>query len=377
MRFFQKKEWYTLSIILVFIMAMLIGCDSGSNDSTDPNGGDSTSDPGVGNLAGKVTGTVGGQALAGVQVTIGAKATTTDNNGLFQLNSVGSGILTVVLNGNSIYPRTVPVNTETGRSVRIDAIERSSGFHLGFYRELARGNAPGEDDVFPTHRWITAPTFYINTNAQAAIDGRIDQTTIDTVRTVLASVIPVFTGGVYTSPRIETRFFASPSDFSQLPANSFVISFDDTLVNDSAYGQTFTDPDWISPNTSSISKTSLFVLDNAGFYKNSAHPSYIAMNEIVAHETGHGMGFRHATILPSVMTPVEEFGGLYSESDRLHMAIVYKRLAGNRDIDNDPIPGAKMLGDDVGPQVFIDQRANISLSPEMIQQLQALQGFTH
>ena len=64
---------------------------------------------------------------------------------------------------------------------------------------------------------------------------------------------------------------------------------------------------------------------------------------------------------------------LYTESDQLHAAVVYRRPAGNTDIDNDPVPGAKMFGQSLGVRVFIDKMPNPpKLSPELIERLQSL-----
>jgi hypothetical protein len=110
----------------------------------------------------------------------------------------------------------------------------------------------------------------------------------------------------------------------------------------------------------------ILLVDKNSFYRG------ITFEEVIAHETGHGFGFRHTSLLPSVMLPVGAYGGLYSEFDRLHMRIVYSRPAGNTDIDNDPVPGAKMVGQAPGRQVHIDRRADFPKSPELLEQLQAL-----
>jgi hypothetical protein len=336
-------------------------------------------------LAGKIVGTINGQPIAGATVSVGttSKVTAatlsavTGSDGTFRLDGVGEGILAVLVSGDSIFTRTAAINTANGRSVGIDVIEVNSNFNLGFYREIARGNHPEEGDLFLTHRWInqTPPTFFINTNPSGALDGVIDQSTIDTTRRVLNEVVPIFTGNFYTSIRIETRNFDSLDSFDNVADNSFIISFDDSLVGIGAFGITFTDPDFVSPNTSTINKTVLFLLDNEQFYKSATNPTSISFEEIIAHESGHGFGFRHTSLLPSVMVKVGEFGGTFSSFDQLHMAIVYRRPAGNTDIDNDPIPAAKMIGRFPGRQVFVDYRANVPKTPELTRQLQSLRSF--
>ena len=378
MKLRNRSFIYISILVLTFILA-IVGCsDENGGSPGDPSpAGELPPDPGAGNLAGKVVGTINGKALSGIRVSIGGKTTTTGSAGTFRIDNVGSGNLAVVLSGSAVYTRTAAVNTADGRSVLLDAIERDSAFNLTFYRELARGNHPNEGDMYPIHRWTnrTPPTFYINTNAQAALDGVINQKTIDTVKQVLKEIVPVFSGNYYSSLQIKTRNFSTLNSFVQIPENSMVISFDDTLVDMGAYGFTVTDPDFVSSVGTSINKSAHFILDSDQFYKSSANPSAIALSEIIAHELGHGFGYRHASALPSVMYPVDEFGGLYSPYDQIHMAVMYSRPVGNTDIDNDPLPNAKMIGALLEPQVFVDQRANFMKSPELLRQIQSLNRF--
>lgn len=374
----RKSSFVYVSILVLTLVLIVAGCsdENGGSPSEPTTTGGLPADPGPGNLAGKVVGTINEGPLSGIRVSIGGKSTTTGGDGTFRIDGVGSGNLAVVLSGAAVYTRTAAINTANGRSVLLDAIEKDSDFNLKFYRELARGNHPNEGDNYPIHRWTnpTPPTVYINTNAQAALDGVINQDTIDTVKQVLGEIVPVFSGNYYSSVSVKTQYFAALS-FAQIPHNSMVISFDDTLLDIGAYGLTVTDPDFVSPVGTSINKAVFFILDNEQFYKSSANPAAIAFNEIVAHELGHGFGYRHASALPSVMFPVDEFGGLYSPFDQLHMAVMYQRPVGNTDIDNDPLPNTKMIGTLLTPQVFVDQRANFVKSPELLRQLQSLNRF--
>jgi hypothetical protein len=75
------------------------------------------------------------------------------------------------------------------------------------------------------------------------------------------------------------------------------------------------------------------------------------------------------------MVRIGEFGGTYSYFDQIHMAVAYNRPAGNTDIDNDPVTGAKMIGRFPGRQVSVDDRFNRPLSPELMKKVQSLQSF--
>lgn len=375
----HKHSFIYISVLMLMLLLVIIGCSEENVGSpTDPSSTRGLpADPGEGNFAGKVVGTINGNALSGIKVTIGGKSTTTGLDGTFRLDNVGSGRLAVVLSGSAVYTRTAAANTADGRSVLLDAIETNSSFSLKFYRELARGNHPNEGDMYPIHRWTnsTPPTFYINTNAQAALDGEINQQTIDVVKQVLDEVVPVFSGNYYSALPVKTRYFATLNSFAQIPENSIVISFDDTLVDIGAYGITITNPDFVTPVGTSINKAAHFILDSEQFYKSGTNPTAIALNEIIAHELGHGFGYRHASALPTVMYPADEYGGLYSSYDQIHMAVMYRRPVGNTDIDNDPLPNAKVLGGILQPQIFVDDRANFVKSPELSRQVHSLTRF--
>jgi hypothetical protein len=277
-----------------------------------------------------------------------------------------------MIEGGDIYTRRAAVDTSAGRSVLLDAIEINSNFNLGFYRELARGNHPEEGDMYRTHRWMssTPPTVYIDNNALGTLDGVIEQSTINTVRDVVRDVIPVFTGKYYSSVTVKTGEFLDWGGWDDIPDNSVVFTFDDTIYFDpGAVGITLTEPDFISPSTSTINKTVIFVIDSSIFYELEG----LDLETVIAHETGHGFGFRHTSLLPSIMWRRPENGRRYTDADRLHMAIMYKRVAGNTDIDNDPVSGAKMRGEAPGIQVHIDERTGEpKLSPEMLERLQTL-----
>lgn len=369
-----SKNGYILSVTLIVMLFLLAGCPELIEEESNPTGvenPDLPPDPGVNNLAGKVVGTVNGQPLSGVQVSANGKTTSTNSDGIFVLYGVGSGSFGVEISGAPIHTRLAAVNTNTGRSVLLDAIEIDSAFNLGFYREIARGNHPNEKHIYPTHRWVnpTPPTFYIDTDASATLDGLIDNNQINTVKDVIRKVVPVFSGNTYSSdvPIVLQPF--QRLDFTRdIPDNAYVISFDDSLMwLLSAFGVTMTDPNFVSANTSYINKTVIRLVDQMSFYERGG----IGLDEIIAHEMGHGFGFRHTSLLPSVMVAIGAFGGLYGQNDVVHMRVVYSRPAGNRDIDNDPIPGAKYAGPALKQQVFVDQLP-IELTPDEIERLQAL-----
>lgn len=360
-------------IVSLMILFVIIGC----SDDGGPSGPKLPADPGPGNLAGVIVETINGRALAGVTVSVGSISTSTDSDGIFRLDGVGEGVLAVMIEGGDIYTRRAAVDTAAGRSVLLDAIEVNSGFNLEFYREIARGNHPEERDLdmFVTFRWVnpTPPTFYIATNSDATLDGVVDQETINTVRNVIKEVVAPFTGNFYSSVSIETREFAKLDDLSDIPDNSFVFIFDDSLISYDALGLTVSEPDYPTPTVNAINKTIIFLLDFNLFYALGG----TSLRLVTAHEMGHGFGFWHTSLFPSIMSraglnmPPDD--RLMSAVDTLHMGIVYKRPPGNTDIDNDPVPGAKRIGESFGLRVHIDTIENPpELSPDVLESLQLL-----
>lgn len=366
----QTIYWLCLGVISVMLFLIAAGCEEITTPPTGPSTKPTTTPTPVptgspGNLSGTVVGTIYKQPLAGIKVSANGRSTTTGSDGTFLLTGVGEGVFTVTLEGSAIYRRRTTVDTTQKQPVELDSIERNSNFHLDFYHELTRTHRDAYNNVtiHPTRRWIkqTPPTLYINTNANWTIDGVIDADTIELVRSVITQVVPVFTGGFYSSLPIKTQRF---SDYPAIPEHAIVFSFDDTLINNNAYGSTVI---YFEGNRE-LTRCHISILDDKKFYGG------FTQEEIAAHELGHSFGFEHGELLPSVMFATRKYGWIYSPADQLHMRIMYSRPAGSTYLDNDPLPGAKLMGPASGKQIFIDNRANFTLSPEEREQLRALPG---
>lgn len=368
----------TSLLLYLFLLLSLNACDehrspSSSDQDTPLASSELVTDPGTGNLAGTLVGTISNQPLAGVSLRIGSLRTTTDLYGNFRLDGVGDRPCLLNISGDPVYPRRVIVNPSNERVIQVDAIEQQSAFHLGFYRELARGNHPEEKDLSPIHRWTgaTPPTLYLDTNARAVYDRVVTQETIDRISRVITQVIPVFSGNVYAGATIQVRSFPEYT-FEAIPDNSIVISFDDTLFLQDVLGVAFTEPDFVSSNNYALQKAWIFVLNQEAFFSLSG----VTREAVVAHELGHSFGYRHTSLLPSIMVKAGMYAGLFSENDRMHMAVVYRRPAGNMDIDNDPLVTGKTVKTIPKYQIFIDRRHNLSPPPAMKQRLRSLQSST-
>ncbi len=360
------KNSFRAHLVFLGVIVALWGAQSCQHDSSPTSSATSpasdtkpalTPTTGALSIEGTLVGAVSRRALPNVQVKLGAHTAITDAQGKFTFANAKDTPLSFQVSGETVYTRVAAI--ENNASIELDAIEKDSGFHLGFYRELARGNHPTEQHLYPLQRWTSPPTFYIDTNPAATNDPEISRETIESVRQLITKMTPIFTGEVFEAADIQLHYFGG-YDFSLIPDNTIVISFDDSLMDRGAMGVTFTEPSFQAAPTGALSKAWIFVLNADAPYQNTG----ISKIELLAHEMGHAFGFRHTSLLPSVMMKIGVFGGTYSSHDRLHMSLVYHRPFGNTDIDADPLPNQKSFGELPGRQAFID-RAPVSLSPKM------------
>ena len=326
---------------------------------------------GTTNISGKLRGTINGKALSGVSVRVGNRSTVTDYRGRFRLTNVPKGVIPVVFeNERKIQPRRVAVNSKRLCSIKFDAIEKESKFNLAFYRELVRGEHPSERWSNPPgartiYRWTRRkpPTIYIDTNTAKTHTGKISAKTIRRVKRVIKKVVPVFSGNNYRrlDLSIKVKEFSHGS-FDFVPAYSIVISFDDSLVEvrngRMTLGRTHTSPDvfYFPDQPGCLHKVRIYVVNDGNCYKQCR----ITQEEVIAHELGHGFGFRHTSSthqppIPSIMEQGESYGFLFTKHDKLHMKVAYKRPVGNSDIDNDLIPNKQTAPAHVPEEeVFVD-----------------------
>ena len=334
---------------------------------------------GTTSISGKLRGSINGKALSGVSVRIGRQSTTTDYYGKFRLNSVPKGVIPVMLEGSKIYPRRIAVNAKQFGPIKLDAIEKSSDFNLNFYRELARGN--WERQLNPIYRWTRRkpPTFYIDTNDHSVLAGKISTRTIRRLKKVIKKVAPVFSGHNYRKLDLSIKVKAfSHGSLDFIPDYSIVISFDDSLYNSPerrrSLGITHTSPLITHPGEpGSLHKVRIYVVNEERYYKQSG----ITREEVAAHEIGHGFGFRHTSVFPSIMNEGKSCGALFTEHDKIHMKLAYQRPIGNTDIDNDLLPGQQNPSGYVAQEkIFVDSWGDLALPEKQRQRLEELPGPT-
>ena len=364
--------------LLICLLIVLLGSCSPGNSPTIPVSDKQIDipglppDPGAGNLAGKLVGTITQQALGGLRVSVNSKSAISASDGSFLLEGIGSGHLAISIAGEAVYQRVAAIDTSAGRSILLDVIEKQSAFNLNFYRELARGHHPTEGNLLAIQRWTkaTPPTIYLDTNAAATDAGIVDAGMLKRAREVIKYMLPVLSGDTYASAPIQVRSFAS-YDFDAIPENTIAISFDDTLYRQGALGVTFTEPNFTAQATTSLRKAWIFLLHNEQYYQQGG----VGYEELTAHELGHAFGYRHTSLLPSVMEKNGAYGGLFSEHDRLHMRVMYKRPFGNLDVDTDVLPNAKVRNRNSASQIFIECAPGNTESRNLLPELRHTDGI--
>lgn len=261
-------------------------------------GGDSTplnpaSTPTTAELSGTVTATNGGQALRSASIEVAGRRTVTDAAGHFVVSLPSAGPYTLTISGNGLLPHVLTVNAGT---VSLDAITRSNGFDLDFYREFVRG-ALDQGGLSSIRRWTRPPTFTIHPTDDRG--SPIAASVLTMVQANIEAAVPAFSGGVYTA------VFLEEGDVT------VVIQADP--ASDGACGRSSVGP---VPGQEVV------------LHLNCLTPG------VVRHEIGHVMGFFHTNGPTDLMrNPVRAVQPSARES--YHAAIAYSRQAGNVDPDDD------------------------------------------
>ncbi|PID55780.1 hypothetical protein CSB45_14300 [candidate division KSB3 bacterium] len=311
-------------------------------------------------LSGRVRGSLNGKFLSGVSVRVGESSAVTDDSGKFCLENVPRGRIALLLEGEDIYPRRAAVKTPKLGRITVDAIEKSANFNLHFYRELTRGERAGT--LEPLSRWNDkkAPIFYINTTARAVRAGKISTKIIRRVKTVIKTLLPVLSGQKYRKSDLwikVTELASTEPEF--LPEHSIVISFDDSLVRRGVLGVTQSFPCFASSEEpASLHKARIYLAHEERYYAQGG----VSREQVLAHELGHSFGYRHTSVLPSIMNTGKPCRTLFTEHDAVHMKLAYHRPTGNTDIDNDLPPGWQS-SPDCAPQekIFVDSWGTLAV----------------
>jgi hypothetical protein len=274
-------------------------------------------------VSGSLVDTLSGVGIGGATMTFADRPpVTTSPVGLWTLQGTGivsSARMSVSITAPGYLGRESAVlwNTAGRNDVRLDLIEEAAPFTLGYYRELVRNGLETPETLEPLRRWTTTPSFYIDiTNPKSG--GTLTPSEVDLIQQVIRDTVPQLTGGLLVAGAIEIGTTRQPER----------VGFIDVI----------------------------FVHEPEGDYCGKAfvgrNPGLITMNfdrcrtscgafspETLAHEIGHAMGFYHTSRndIMNTATRVRRCPNtLFSEDERYHARLAYKRPRGSLDIDRDP-----------------------------------------
>jgi hypothetical protein len=305
-------------------VAVLAACgDSSSSTPAGPtNPGPPQPQPQTQSIAGRITDVVTGDGVAGATVVVGsAQSVTTGADGSWRVDvgpPSGDRLLTRIDAG--VYQRRETYVTWTNsarQNVAIDLLPDQAPFSLDFYRELVRDGLESPTALEPVRRWTTNPNIYLRT-VNPKTGAPLSTAEVDTLLQNVRDAITQVSGGLLNVGTVESGTAARPERVGTI---NIEIEFE---------------PDEDYCGTAFVGANPGAVAFNYGRCASQCGGNPLGP-ELIAHEIGHAIGFWHVS---SGVMQAEDFvdcGTInFTQTERLHGSIAYRRPSGNLDIDRDP-----------------------------------------
>ncbi|MBA2258365.1 MAG: carboxypeptidase regulatory-like domain-containing protein [Acidobacteria bacterium] len=305
---------------IIALTIMLAAC----GDSSTPTGPSNPGQPQgqTRSIAGRITDLLTGAGVQGARVAIGsAAAVTTGGDGSWRADvpppSTDRILTTITAAGFQPRETYVAWTNNDRQNVAIDVLPDRPPFSLAFYRELVRDGLESPSRLEPVRRWTANPHIYLRTLNPKTGQPLAPAETAALLQNVRDAVSQL-TGGLLSVGTVESGVAARPERVGTINID---IKYE---PGDDYCGITF-----VGANPGSVSFN----------YERCTTPC--AGNplgpELIAHEIGHALGFWHVS---SGVMQAEDFVNCptvnFTDSERLHGSIAYRRPSGNLDIDRDP-----------------------------------------
>ena len=307
------------------IALILVSACGGTSNPTGPSSPASSTETRT-IVLGQTVDAITGAASAHVTVLAsGGAATTSDGQGLFQLDAAGSSIR-ARMQGNGTIEREAIIRQQGGERTRLSLIPTT--FDLSAFDEMFRSSHAR------LQRWTTRPALVIvnavmdyqgESEAYTATSDRLSDDEVAQMTADLTEGLSLLTGGTYASfASVEIERPSAGARVPVLRQGKIVVGRYNGIATDAGrvgYGR------WFEMTDGSVAGGAIFL--DPRFDRTDARRRLLRI-----HELGHALGYNHVTRRPSIMNAM--IGTEPTDFDRAAASIAFQRPIGNQSPDTDP-----------------------------------------
>jgi hypothetical protein len=313
-----------LRISAIGVALVLVSACGGSSSPTGPSSASNSTETRT-TFLGQTVDAITGAVSANVTVRVpGAAATTSDTQGLFQLDVTGAPIR-AQMRGDGMFDRDAIVRQAGGERTRVSLIPTT--FDLPAFDEMFRARAR-------LQRWTTRPALVIvaavmdyqgESDAYTATSDRLSDDEVAQMTADVTEGLSLLTGGTYTSfASVEVERLSAGARVPVLRQGKIVVGRYNGIATDAGrvgYGR------WFEMSDGSVAGGAIFL--DPRFDRTDSRRRLLRI-----HELGHALGYNHVTKRPSVMNAM--IGTEPTDFDRAAAVIAFQRPVGNHSPDTDP-----------------------------------------